>query len=419
MVVAGALAGSLGTVAPATAQDDVQWSPGLHLVVSFGQSLRVGLGVDVRVTHITNYAGDCRPRDAWQGFGAFGQATWLIHDGVRFAAGLHVAGELEAEGWLIDAELGWSYTLERTWRAHGLQAGLLFGQFPLDLGIGRVNLSFDEGRARVEGQLGVGVRAPGILDDGGTCVIGRPLRVDGQIRLAPFVVGRARPATLGHDETRAALAAGWLEAARAEAASVPAFVALARDLVRARAPRSLVVRARAAARDEVRHARLCAALTGRAAAREVAMLCPALPSTTDESRAALLTRLALESLSDGCLGEGTSAERARRALAACREESTATALYRIARDEEAHCELAWSVLEFAFGEGGEVVREAVAAHADIVNAVADDEETRGAAEVGARTWRRLGRLDAATVDRCADAVHARTRRRLERVLSRA
>lgn len=149
------------------------------------------------------------------------------------------------------------------------------------------------------------------------------------------------------------------------------------------------------------------------------MLCPALPSTTDEPRAALLTRLALESLSDGCLGEGTSAERARRALAACREESTATALYRIARDEEAHCELAWSVLEFALGEGGGVVREAVAAHADIVNAVADDEETRGAAEVGARTWRRLGRLDAAAVDRCADAVHARTRRRLERVLSRA
>jgi hypothetical protein len=62
------------------------------------------------------------------------------------------------------------------------------------------------------------------------------------------------------------------------------------------------------------------------------------------------------------------------------------------------------------------VREAVAAHADVVNEIGGDEETRGAAHVGARAWR-LGRLDAAVVDRCADAVHTRTRRRLARLLA--
>ena len=72
----------------------------------------------------------------------------------------------------------------------------------------------------------------------------------------PICMGR-RP--LGHTQPRqrgaTPLAQTLAEAAHLEAASVIAFARLARDLVRLGAPAGLVARARAAAQDEVRHAR--------------------------------------------------------------------------------------------------------------------------------------------------------------------
>src|SRR6185312_12184135 len=70
--------------------------------------------------------------------------------------------------------------------------------------------------------------------------------------------GGRRPAELVRADTTGREAVGrWLaEAAQLEAASVPAFEILARELTAHDAPRELVARALAAADDERRHARI-------------------------------------------------------------------------------------------------------------------------------------------------------------------
>ncbi len=422
-VIAGALAGAI--IVPAGAVHALEgqdvFSPGVHLVFNFGQLLRVGLGFDLRYTHILDFRGTCDPRNAWVGVGAFGQVTWLFHDGVRFAAGLHAAAETESNDWLFDAELGWSYTFERAWRGHGLQVGLTFGDFPIDLAIVRGNLSFADDGLRPEGQVGSGARAPNVFGDaGGSCIIGRPLRVEGQTRLANFVAGPrvSHPSPFRvADDTRRALGSSWLEAARAEAASVPAFIALGRDLAHVGAPRALVNRATSAARDEVRHTRLCAALASRAYGQSIATILPDVPSPTRETRREALTRLALESWHDGCLGEATAARRAALAFETCRDDQSRAALGRIAHDEHTHGELAWSVLAFALEAGGPRVREAFAAALeDELVAPPPDEETRGSTTTDRHTWGRLGRLAPGAVNDAFEEVATRGRRRARALL---
>jgi hypothetical protein len=89
-------------------------------------------------------------------------------------------------------------------------------------------------------------------------------RLDSFVERAPdpyCIVGR-RPEGLREsaDELGASLGAFFARSAALEAASVPAFLRLGRELRSHGAPRSLVARARAAARDEVRHARAVAEL---------------------------------------------------------------------------------------------------------------------------------------------------------------
>ena len=422
-VIAGALAGAIivpaGGVHALDGQDVL--SAGVHLVFNFGQLLRVGLGFDLRYTHILDFQGTCDPRDAWVGVGAFGQMTWLFYDRVRLAAGFHAAAETEPNSWVFDAELGWSYTLERAWRGHGLQVGLTFGDFPIDLAIVRGNLSFADDGLRPEGQVGFGARVPGHFGGaGGICIIGRPLRVDGQTRLADFRVGprASHPSPFRvADETRKALGSSWLEAARAEAASVPAFIALGRDLARVGAPRALINRAQSAARDEVRHARLCVALAGRAYGRSITTILPGVPPITRETRREALTRLALESWHDGCLGEATAARREALAFETCREGQSRDALGRIAHDEHTHGELAWSVLAFALAAGGSSVRESFAAALEVEpHTPPPDEETRGATTTDRHTWGRLGRLAPSDVYDAFEEVATRGRHRARALL---
>jgi hypothetical protein len=193
---------------------------------------------------------------------------------------------------------------------------------------------------------------------------GRPLRV-GRSRALPRVLRRKRARALpdagaeAPDPSRVpgalrrVLAALWLADARAEHASVPAFERLAEDLTAAGAPDHLVAWARRAALEEVGHAAVCFAIASAYAGRELsASSDPFAPAWAPgaESQSLRIRRLALESLTDGCLEEGHAAECARLAAEHARDPYLRQELERIAREEAGHADLAVAVVVWALAE---------------------------------------------------------------------
>lgn len=142
---------------------------------------------------------------------------------------------------------------------------------------------------------------------------------------------RPRPA-----RTRSARAARLAAMAQVEAASVDAFHALHTDLAALGAPRRILSAVRAAAKDEVRHARA----VGRAAERFGARVpCARVPLIARRS----LEQLAIENAEEGCVREAFGA-----ALAAVQSARAADARVRrmmrvIAREELRHAALAWDI----------------------------------------------------------------------------
>lgn len=126
----------------------------------------------------------------------------------------------------------------------------------------------------------------------------------------------------------------WLAAAaHLEAASVPAFVLLARDLVAHDAPPALVRAALAAADDEVRHARVMTAL---ARARGVEPPAVELAATGVRD----LRALALDNAIEGCVREAFAARCAAHQARTATEPTLRRALGAIAVDEARHAALA-------------------------------------------------------------------------------
>lgn len=190
---------------------------------------------------------------------------------------------------------------------------------------------------------------------------GRPLRMPDQKTpvLAPVGFSRMPRRTNDHrvdEPTRAKLFAHWAREASAECASIPAFLALARDLARASAPRNLVDAALRAAREEATHTRLCTALANEHADVPIAACTPSTPRAADENAQGLLERLVLEAFWDGCVAEGSAAAMARRAAATAKNDTARTALNVIARDEQGHADLARDIIAFGLSLGGSSLR---------------------------------------------------------------
>jgi hypothetical protein len=126
----------------------------------------------------------------------------------------------------------------------------------------------------------------------------------------------------------------WLEAA-----SVPAFERLMRELEAHGAPASLRNAARRAARDEVRHARTITALAEEAGARV-----PQVRVAPFEERS--LEAIATENAVEGCVretfGAAVAAVQAKRAS----HRGLRAAMRRIARDEAQHAQLSWAVADW-------------------------------------------------------------------------
>lgn len=148
-----------------------------------------------------------------------------------------------------------------------------------------------------------------------------------------------RPAglTLAHAAANdSAVAAFLAQCAQLEAASVPAFRRLERELARLGASQ-LSAAARASARDEVRHTRTMTRLAQRYGASVAA------PKVSSPSRQRTAAEIAHENAVEGCVRETFSALLAWHQAARARDPQVALDMRGIAADETRHAELAWRV----------------------------------------------------------------------------
>jgi hypothetical protein len=148
-----------------------------------------------------------------------------------------------------------------------------------------------------------------------------------------------RPEGLGRvcAPARGTAAGRWLaQAAALEAASVPAFRRLARELVAHGAPARLVRAARAAAAEEVRHTFLMTrAARARGATPRFARVAP--------MGVRPLLAVAVENAREGCVRETLGALTAVHQAARAGDPSLRAGFREIARDESRHARLAWEV----------------------------------------------------------------------------
>jgi hypothetical protein len=386
------------------------FSPGLTLSLSFGDKIALGIGLDVRYTYdLNSHSSGCLLHTRG-GFGGYASGTLLVLNGIgaRFSAGVHGGGELDVNhSYGLDGDLGWTVRTRMgdSPAAHGILVGAhnvvsSVGDFGLQ---GILSMPSDAG-VRPEGVLFVGARYPGPFGGAAVqCAIaGRPLRTEDGVLLGDVI------ACTSNGELGRALAEAWLEDARAEAASIPAFLALARDLRALGAPASLVARAMAAAREELGHTRACMAVASRLGADSLVEV-PNVPEPAFEGRRATIARLAREAWVDGVIGEGAAAERARVAAGTATTEPARRTQARIASEEQRHAELGHDVARFCIDVDRRTARDAIAEALESLPApssratLIDTADARAAglcAEGDARAsidraYARFGRVDAA------------------------
>lgn len=228
----------------------------------------------------------------------------------------------------------------------------------------------------------------GVADSGGG---GGTLTCEGTWQLQ-CIGGRAPAGGLRVRARARGTAAGrWLgRVAAMEAAAIGAFRDLAADLERLGAPAELVTEARAAAEDEVRHARQMRALA-RAHGGQPAHL------IRRASRPLDLTAFAAVNAASGCVEETWSALLARhQALRA--PEALRPVLTQIAADEARHAELSWRVHAWALAAGADadIVAQAMRQAAQAVHREARRRAPAGLGLPSPRRARRLAaELDAA------------------------
>lgn len=132
-------------------------------------------------------------------------------------------------------------------------------------------------------------------------------------------------------------AAAWFGAqAHAESTSVAAFVAMGKELTRFRAPRSLVERCLASARDEVAHARILKVLAANHGGRPAPIALGPVPDRD-------LLSFAIENAIEGCVRETWAALVAHWQAVHAEDGAVRAAYARIARDEARHADLAWEI----------------------------------------------------------------------------
>ena len=149
---------------------------------------------------------------------------------------------------------------------------------------------------------------------------------------------RLRPAT---PRAPAGTLGAWLaHLAWLEAASVFAFSRLEEELCSMHAPEALVRRARSAARDEVRHARVVARLAARYGGAKGRVR---VRGSRQRARSRSRLAFARENAIEGCVREAFGALVATWQARRAPDPEIASAMQRIAADEARHAALAWAI----------------------------------------------------------------------------
>jgi hypothetical protein len=227
--------------------------------------------------------------------------------------------------------------------------------------------------------------------DGGGCgssegserivVLGSNVIVDARSHAYPRPCKGRRPPHLEFTES----GRFFEDAAALEAASVDAFDLVARELESFGAPADLVHRARAAARDEIRHAEMMSKRAGIAR-----------PHVSRKLRERTPFEAALDNAVEGCVHESFAAIVARFQSRAAHDPNLARDFESIADDECAHGDLAWdiaawleprlsSVERARISNARERAKREISQHAFEAAGGIDDEATRDSLGLPTRT----------------------------------
>lgn len=191
------------------------------------------------------------------------------------------------------------------------------------------------------------------------CIIGRPLVIEGAPRTAAAELREDWLADMNlvtepPAEVTVALARYWADVAALEHASVASFARFTLELLAQGAPPELVADAQRAALDEVEHARLGWALASLWSRRRIG---PGPLSMTGLVPACDLGEMVTALVKEGCVGETLGAAEAKLLAEEVRDPVLASALHRIAADEQRHAELAWRTLRWLSSLHGTRVRD--------------------------------------------------------------
>ncbi len=196
-----------------------------------------------------------------------------------------------------------------------------------------------------------------------SCVVGRPLVIDGETHSAPFMPRSDWQTSVVFDidsldeNVRNAATNHYIEMAAMEHASIASFARFSLQLMALGAPAELVRDAHRAALDEIEHARASYALAAMFGKTNVGPdKLPAAIATIDVSVIGFVKALVFE----GCVGETLGAAEGRAAARNATLPEMARTLSTIAEDEERHAALAWRTLKWALETFGESARHAAA-----------------------------------------------------------
>ncbi len=356
------------------------FSLGLTMSFSMGARPAFGIGPDLRYSLFYRPTFDPANPNGYTtsdyfSAGVFFQPTYLLGGAWRIAGGIH-GGRLIEKFFMPDLEVGISYRTQidpTTPGGYGLHLGVVpiltfLDMFPAEHGPAFRGVIALSPEVKSEFIIGHDIRSPGacFFTECITAIDGRPLRptADCAPVRAPLLARASRRTSSNlaqrvGSNRRSRLAAHFGRDASTECASIPAFLALARDLARAGAPAALVAQAQQSAREEATHTRLCAQLAGEFGGVDLQALVPPVPTLFDPDEPSLLKRLAVESFWDGCVGEGAAAAGAQRRRETTMLTSVADALAIIARDEKTHADLSAQIVAFCIDRGGSSVRNAL------------------------------------------------------------
>jgi hypothetical protein len=257
------------------------------------------------------------------------------------------AGESVRDSLALSGELGAAFRLDGP-RSIGAHLGFVPQLHALN-----AYLRYDP--ALASGSVGGGLRVLPVFSQAQCeAAVGRPWR-DANGSLVELSLAESS----SNCERRERAGREWQRDAAQEAASVPAFLNLAAELLHARAPLALVERALDAANDEIRHAFLCAALASRYLGVPVHPHLPTWTARAPLCGSAGLQRLAIESFWDGGSSEAAAARVAERSAHLASDPLARRARGIIAHDEHRHAELGFDVLRWALSRRDPATTNAV------------------------------------------------------------